>query len=106
VTRPPVLRLSPGEWAAWCDEEYRRMAAWPPAAKGPESRDQLTREGSMAMLAQLGAALRSGRPPQHCPCRQEWLDRQAKGAGYCARPKGSRRSPRRSCASRSPNCSH
>lgn len=61
-------------FAKWCDEEYARMAARRP---GLFSRGDLVNEGRMAMLAEIGAALRTGRLPQHCPVSSDDLRRQA-----------------------------
>jgi hypothetical protein len=62
------------ELAAWLNEEYKRMAAWP-HKRGDEA---LVRAGYMAALAEIESICKSGALPQHCPCREEWLMKQSK----------------------------
>jgi len=70
--------VTPESIAAWCDEEYRRLASRPSA--GPRSGDDQATSGRMAALAELAAMIRTGRLARHCAARAEWLERQARQA--------------------------
>jgi hypothetical protein len=61
---------------AWLNEEYRRLSARP-RRRGD---DALVRSGYLAAVAEIEAICKSGKLPQHSPCREEWLFKQAQEA--------------------------